>query len=295
MATVLITGCSSGIGRSAALAFARRGDRVYATVRSDTDGEDLQTTADSEKLKLQTPRLDVTQPDTFKELIHRVVSEAGSLDVLINNAGILIPGAFEDLTEAQVRSVMETNFFGPMLLTRAVLPHMRRQRNGLIIMISSLSGLAGLAGDVVYSASKFALEGATEALRQEVDRWGIRLALVESGRYATRLDRNDGQLPSDYPQDSPYHSLISAKLDDAACRSAQAMNPDGIGKLLVTIADSDIRQLRWPSDPLAVTVLNTLHGLDDTERAAFLDDVSANQWWRDGLAHPAADSGLLKT
>ncbi|MEM8662222.1 MAG: SDR family oxidoreductase [Pseudomonadota bacterium] len=295
MATVLITGCSSGIGRSAALAFARRGDHVYATVRSATDGEELRATAASEQLQLHTPTLDVTQPDTFGDLINTVTSDAGSLDVLINNAGVLIPGAFEDISEAQLRTVMETNFFGPMLLTRAVLPFMRRQQKGLIIMISSLSGLAGLAGDVAYSASKFALEGATEALRQEIDRWGIRLALVESGRYATRLDRSNGQLPSDYPQQSPYRSLIESKLSDATQSAEQAMNPAAIAELLLKIADTDTQQLRWPSDPLAVAVLNKLHGLDDTARAAFLDEVSDIAWWRDGFEHTPADSGRLET
>ncbi|MEM1155010.1 MAG: SDR family oxidoreductase [Pseudomonadota bacterium] len=295
MATVLITGCSSGIGRAAALAFARRGDRVYATVRSATDSEDLRATAASEQLELQTPTLDVTQPDTFKDLITTVTSDAGCLDVLINNAGVLIPGAFEDISEAQLRTVMETNFFGPMLLTRAVLPHMRPRQKGLIIMISSLSGLAGLAGDVAYSASKFALEGATEALRQEIDRWGIRLALVESGRYATRLDRSKGQLPPEYPQASPYRSLIETKLGDFAQSAEQAMNPADMGELLLRIADADTRQLRWPSDPLAVAVLNKLHGLDDTARAAFLDEVSDIAWWRDGFEHTPADSVRLET
>ena len=130
-------------------------------------------------------QLDVTRPDRFPSLFEEILGETGSIDVLVNNAGILRAGAFEDLPDEMIREVMETNLFGPLTLTRAVLPYMRKQKNGYIIMISSLSGIAGLPGDVAYTASKFALEGATEALRHEVDRWGIKLALVEAGMYAT--------------------------------------------------------------------------------------------------------------
>ena len=188
MATALITGCNSGFGRAAALAFARRGDKVFGTVRSAQRGEALLREAAEENLDLRTLVMDVTRTEDFPRVIQQVVNEGDSIDVLVNNAGILRPGAWEDLDEATIREVMETNFFGPMLLARSALPHMREQGGGCIIMISSLSGLAGLAGDVAYSASKFALEGATEALRHEVDRWGIRVALVEAGQYATDLD-----------------------------------------------------------------------------------------------------------
>ena len=137
-------------------------------------------------------------------------------------------------------------------------------------MISSLSGLAGLAGDVPYSASKFALEGATEALRHEIDRWGIHVALVEAGQYATELFRDEGELPAGYPADSPYRALVAAKLKEVHDGHANAMSPDLVGQLLPQIADSDGSQLRWPADDVARHVLHSLHRHSDAERDAFL-------------------------
>ena len=289
MAIVLITGCSSGFGLAGALAFARRGDRVYATVRSEAGCEALRKLATDETLELHPRILDVTQPDTFSDFIAEIVADAGGLDILVNNAGIIVPGAWEDLPETAIRAVMETNFFGPMLLTRAALPHLRAQGSGLIIMISSLSGLAGLAGDVAYTASKFALEGATEALRHEIDRWGIHVALVEAGQYATKLLRADDELPDGYPIDSAYRNLVAAKLAEIHAGASRAMSPDIIGELLLRIADSDGSQLRWPADDVAIHVLNTVHKLNDAERDAFLRGAGGSDWWSDGLVQPAAD------
>ena len=151
MAIVLITGCSSGFGLEGALAFARRGDRVYATVRNTSQCVELEQLAAAESLDIHPRLLDVARSATFVDFVAQLVADAGHIDVLVNNAGILRPGAWEDLSEDTIREVMETNFFGAMLLTRALLPHMREHGGGFIINISSLSGLAGLAGDVAYS------------------------------------------------------------------------------------------------------------------------------------------------
>jgi NAD(P)-dependent dehydrogenase (short-subunit alcohol dehydrogenase family) len=286
MATVLITGCNSGFGLAGALAFARRGDTVYGTVRALDRAADLRRQATEEGLDLHIRVLDVTRPDSFSELVADILAQAGSIDVLVNNAGILHPGALEDLPASSLREVMETNFFGPVLLARAVLPQMRSQGSGCIIMISSLSGLAGLAGDVSYSASKFALEGATEALRHEVDRWDIRVALVEAGQYATGLFRDGGELPPGYPADSPYRALVQSKLHEIQAGQAGAMAPEIVGQLLPRIADSDGSQLRWPADDVARHVLGCVHGQDDRERDAFLRGAGGSDWWSQGLTQP---------
>jgi len=284
MAIVLITGSNSGFGFEAALAFARRGDRVYATVRNASRATPLQQSAQQEDLDIHIRILDVTQPDTFQGLIGEIVAQAGRIDVLVNNAGILRPGAWEDLPEYVIREVMETNFFGPMLLTRAVLPHMRKQRGGYIIMLSSLSGIAGLAGDVAYSASKFALEGAAEALRHEVDRWGIHLALVQGGQYATSIFEHEDS--TDLDTGSPYQALVEQKLREVREGLAEAMPARIIGELLPRIADSDGSQLRWPADELAVHVLAKMHGQSDAERDAFLRMAGNSDWWSEGRNPP---------
>ena len=159
MSIVLITGCSSGFGLASALAFARAGDTVYASMRDPARGGALREAAQREALDISVVALDVTHPAAIAPCVNEIIKETGRLDVLVNNAGVLRPGAFEDLSDETLREVIDTNFFGPMRLTRAVLPQMRAQRGGYIIMISSLSGIAGLPGDVAYTASKFAIEG----------------------------------------------------------------------------------------------------------------------------------------
>ena len=290
MSIVLITGCSSGLGAAAALAFGRHGDTVYASMRDPATGAALAAQAATESLDIRVISLDVSRTADFAAVVARVVGESGRLDILVNNAGVLRAGAWEDLGETAVREVMETNFFGPMLLTRAVLPQMRAQRSGYVIMISSLSGIAGLPGDVAYTASKFALEGATEALRHEVDRWNIKLALVEGGLYATRIfaaSLPTGRLlPQDYPQHSPYRALIEQKLRETRERLPEAFDPARVGDLLVRIAGSDGAQLRWPADDVAKRVLATMFAQDDAARDQFLRMVSGTHWWSDGAAGP---------
>jgi NAD(P)-dependent dehydrogenase (short-subunit alcohol dehydrogenase family) len=290
MATILITGCNSGFGMAGALAFARNGDHVYATMRHPDKAGPLRQAAAREQLNLHIKSLDVTLAATFGDLIQQIIDETGRIDVLVNNAGILRSGAFEDLSEQAIREVMETNYFGPLLLTRKVLPQMRKQRGGYIIMISSLSGIAGLAGDVSYTGSKFALEGATEALRHEIDRWGIKVALVQAALYATNIfapDLSSGSsLPKDYPLDSPYRSLIKTKLAGLRDKLPDGLDPRVVGKLLVTIANSDGTQLRWPADDLSTMVSGTIFGQSDADRDAFLRNAAGTDWWSEGKDAP---------
>lgn len=290
MSVVVITGSNSGFGLHGALAFARNGDVVYATMRDELKCAALQTAADAEKLSLRVRPLDVCRPETFATTIGEIVDEAGGVDVLVNNAGTLRAGTVEDTPEETLRRVMETNFFGPTLLARAVLPYMRKQQSGCIVMVSSLSGLAGLPGDFSYTASKFALEGATEGMRHEVDRWGIRVALVEAGMYATGiLDSSlegDEVLPDYYPDESAYRPLLKTKLQATKARVPEAFDPKVVGDLFVTIAESDGSRLRWPADPVAEKVLGSLFGLDDGARDQFLKDVSGTNWWSEGKDGP---------
>ena len=227
MSVVLVTGCSSGLGEAGALAFARAGDTVYASMR------DTGKSAGLERLPRRRPRHPHGRARRHatadvRDTVDSIVADNGRLDVLVNNAGMLRSGAFEDLEERAIREVMEVNFFGPSC-SRAVLPQMRRQNSGLIIMISSLSGVAGLPGDVAYTASKFAVEGATEALRHEVDRWNIRVALVEAGalRDAHLRDEpavRDMRCPI-IPRGSPYRPLVEHRLRELRARLPDAFDP----------------------------------------------------------------------
>lgn len=290
MSVVVITGSNSGFGFQGALAFARNGDTVYATMRDVARAGDLQAASERENLAVHVKPLDVNQPEQFPDLIGEIIDEAGAVDVLVNNAGVLRAGTAEDTSEESLRLVMETNFFGPVLLTRAILPHMRERGKGYIIMVSSLSGLAGLPGDFSYTASKFALEGAAESMRHEIDRWGIKVALVEAGMFATGiLDstvNTDDALPAYYTSDSPYRVLIETKLEGIRGRLSEAFDPKVVGELFVKIAESDGGRLRWPADPVAEKVLGTMFGHDDSERDQFLRDVSGTSWWSEGRDGP---------
>lgn len=289
MAVVIITGSNNGFGYEAALAFARNGDTVYASMRSVAKADRLLAAAAAEGLNIHVKALDVTRSETFAVFLQAIVDVEGSIDVLVNNAGIVYPGSLEDVPEAALRLVMETNFMGPLLLARAVLPIMRQQRSGSIIMMSSLSGIAGLPGDLPYTASKFALEGATESLRHEVDRWGIKVALVEAGMYATGIFdsalADDAVLPPDYPVHSPYRPLVEAKLRNVRNSLDRAFHPRIVGEMFVAIANSDGSQLRWQADPVAVHVVGAMFAQNDRQRDEFLRGASGTDWWSEGKDH----------
>jgi NAD(P)-dependent dehydrogenase (short-subunit alcohol dehydrogenase family) len=289
MSVALITGAGSGLGLEGALAFARNGDTVYAGMRNRARAGRLLDAAASENLRIEVIELDVTRPATFVGVIASIVGTAGRLDVLVNNAGIIRPGALEDVSEEDLRAVIETNLIGPLLLARAVLPQMRAQRGGCIIMTSSLSGIAGLPGELPYTASKFGLEGATEALRHEVDRWGIRVALVEGGMYATSIFEasldNERLLPPGYPEGSPYRPLVESRLQAVRVSLERAFHPRRIGELYVKIAESDGSRLRWPADEVADAVLGKMWAQADAARDAFLRDVAGTDWWSEGKDH----------
>jgi len=187
--TVLITGCSSGIGRITAEIFHRKGWRVYATARNPDDVSEL-----AEK-GMATPALDVTDDGQVREVADEMIEEEGRVDVLVNNAGYGQMGAIEDVPVERVEHQFDVNVYGPHRLTRAVLPQMREQGDGTVVNISSVAGQLSAPGMGVYSGSKHALEAMTDALRAEVDGFGIDAVLVEPGPVKTSFnERADSEL-----------------------------------------------------------------------------------------------------
>lgn len=276
MRTVLVTGCSSGFGRAAALAFARAGDRVYATVRRDADRAGLE--AEGRGRALHVLQLDVTDPAACRAAVQRVAGAAGGIDVLINNAGINVPGAFEDMDAADLERVMRTNFFGPVWLTRAALAPMRAAGAGLVIMISSLSARVGLPGESIYAASKAALEAAAEALRREVARFGIRVCVIEPGLFATGMPAKLAGARR-APPGSAYAPLLDHLVQRAADRHGKGEDPQRLAELLLRVADLPAPPLRIAAGAQAEAVCARLATLPDTERDAFLDAVNDTAWW----------------
>ena len=177
-----ITGCSTGFGRELAQILLERGNRVVATARDERQVEDLAAGREGQALAL---RLDVTSGAEITEAVKRAEAAFGQIDVLVNNAGYGYLSAVEEGEDAEVRAIFETNFFGLARLTQAVLPGMRRRRSGTIVNISSIGGFVGFPGVGYYNATKFAVEGLTEALAKECEPLGIRATIVEPGPFRT--------------------------------------------------------------------------------------------------------------
>ncbi|ONH26438.1 oxidoreductase [Pseudofrankia asymbiotica] len=180
----LITGCSAGFGRELALAALAAGDRVMATARQPDRLVDLVATGGE---RVRTARLDVTDEDQVAAAVARTLAEFGRVDVVVNNAGHGSVGAVEELDLADLRALMDVMFFGAVAVTKAVLPHLRAQRGGAIVQVSSMGGQVTMPGFGAYCAAKFALEGISEALAAEVAPFGIRVLIVEPGAFRTEF------------------------------------------------------------------------------------------------------------
>lgn len=190
MPTVLITGTSTGFGRVATELLAARGWRVFATMRDLARKEPLERALKEAGLseRVTFVQLDVTDPSSIEAAVESVLAQTGNtLDAVVHNAGIAVAGVLEDLSEADIRRVMETNFLGVLNLTRVLLPTFRAQRRGRIVLVSSQAAFAGQPGNSMYCASKWALEGWAESLAYEVDPFGIDVVLIEPGPYRTEI------------------------------------------------------------------------------------------------------------
>jgi NAD(P)-dependent dehydrogenase (short-subunit alcohol dehydrogenase family) len=177
-----ITGCSTGFGRELAEQCLRRGDKVVATLRKPEQLADLAAEFGETALVVA---LDVTDQNSIDSAIQAAVAKFGRIDVLVNNAGYGLAGAIEEATEAEFMPVFETNVFGLIRVTRALLPHFREQRSGHIVNLSSIAGLIGSPGWGYYNASKFAVNGFSEALAAELAPLGIQVTIVEPGPFRT--------------------------------------------------------------------------------------------------------------
>jgi NAD(P)-dependent dehydrogenase (short-subunit alcohol dehydrogenase family) len=198
-----ITGCSSGFGRCLAEQALQRGERVVATARQLAGLSDLSSAFGERVCPVA---LDVTRPDQVRGAIERAHAVFGRIDVLVNNAGYGLQGALEDITDSQTRAVFETNVFGVLDVTRAALPLLRAQGSGHIVNISSVGGRLSAPLIGIYSATKFAIEGASLALAAELAPLGIKVTLVEPGAFATRFGAS---LQSVAPS-TPYAAMGAA-------------------------------------------------------------------------------------
>jgi NAD(P)-dependent dehydrogenase (short-subunit alcohol dehydrogenase family) len=212
-----------------AVHLASRGFRVYATLRDPSRREALDDVARQRGVSLRVLRLDVTVPSTIEDAVGTIVEESGGVFGLVNNAGLLIRGYFEDLLDREIHQIFDTNVFGTMAVTRAVLPHMRAARRGRIVIVTSVAGKIGAPSGSAYSASRFAQEGFGESLNQEVEPLGIRVVLVEPGITKTQrwtIEMGAGERVRDPA--GPYHDwyLRAERLFNEAMESSPITTSD---------------------------------------------------------------------
>jgi len=250
MPSVLITGTSSGFGLHTAIELARRGWRVFATMRNLDKRTPLDEAAAEAGVaqRLELIRLDVTDATSIEEAVRDILQRSGGrLDAVVHNAGVAVGAAFEDVPEVEARRVMETNFWGVLALTRALLPAFRAQRSGRILIVSSNSAYAGEPANAIYVASKWAIEGWAESLAYEVSPFGIGVVLVEPGSYKTEIW---GSSPRILPESSPYRALmqhLEKVIDEKVL--ANARDPREVAQVIARALGARHPRFRYPVGP----------------------------------------------
>ncbi len=279
MSTVLVTGCSSGIGLRTSLGFARQGHTTVASVRNLDRASPLRDAATDEGLDLHVVALDVTDGESVERAVKEVVADYGGIDILVNNAGIELRSPIEDASDEEVLAQFDTNVFGLVRVTRAVLPVMREQRSGVIVNVSSIAGVVARPFGGYYSATKHAVEAISEALHYEVARFGIRVAIIEPGQFATALVDNAMVARSFAADGSPYRD-DSDRFDVAL----GGLTPDGEPGDAQVVADTIVAVAGDPAAPLRHVVGADAELILSVRRSGDFESFeetmrSALNWW----------------
>jgi NAD(P)-dependent dehydrogenase (short-subunit alcohol dehydrogenase family) len=271
---VLITGGTDGLGRAAALLLAECGYRVFAAGRSEQKRQELDRLAAHRKLPLETVALDVCDDASVQVAVKSVLEKAGTIDVLINNAGIGYMAVVEDLKLEDLRQQFETNLFGVLRVTQAVLPHMRKRKRGRILMMSSVAGLVSPPTYGAYSSSKHALEGLSNALRLEMYPFGVEVILIEPGYIVTNFQQAAKELAQPYAEAAPHgpYAKIYAGAWEGANKGRGGSNttPEDCALVIQEAIESPHPKARYPVTPLAGWVSIGRRILPDTLMDSFL-------------------------
>ena len=262
MPTALITGTSTGIGLETAVAFARKGYRVFAGLRSPVSASLLQT-AIVDGLPIVMVQLDVDDDDSVENAVSDVLAQAGAIDVLVNNAGVGVAGAIELLSIEASKSMFETNYFGAIRMIRAVVPGMRVRRSGTIVNVTSLAGRIAIPMHGHYTASKYALEAASEALAGEMRPFGVRVAIIEPGVILTPIFTKSESVidPS-----TPYLTAINRLWRFFAAQLVDPKMPAAVAETIIEAVETDSPRLRY------------LVGEDAVACAAGRGQISDEEW-----------------
>ena len=241
----VITGSSSGIGLESALVLARNGYTTYATMRSLDKDTSIKAVVQNESLPIKVVQLDVTDETSVKNAIDHIISEAGRIDLLVNNAGYGLVGALEDLAMEEIKSQYETNLFGLIRAIQVVLPTMRKQRSGRIINISSGAGIFGYPGGSAYVGTKFAVEGLSESIAYELEPFGIKVILIEPGFIRTNFGNAMVMAKKVQDSASPYSELMQKIMASTTQLAKNASDAELVASIILEAASNPNPRLRY--------------------------------------------------
>jgi NAD(P)-dependent dehydrogenase (short-subunit alcohol dehydrogenase family) len=241
----VVTGSTGGIGLATSLALARNGYLTYATMRNLAKRDSVQSVADKQHLPIRVLQLDVTDGNSIKSAIQSILSQTGRIDLLVNNAGYGLTGALEDIGIDEIKAQYETNLYGVIRVTQAVLPIMRKQGSGRIINISSGAGRFGFPGGSAYVSSKFALEGLSESMAYELEQFGIKTVLIEPGFVRTNFGDNMVIAQKAQDPNSPYSQMMQMMSSIRGKMLENASDADLVAEVVVEAATAKEPNLRY--------------------------------------------------
>jgi NAD(P)-dependent dehydrogenase (short-subunit alcohol dehydrogenase family) len=262
----VVTGSSSGIGYETSLLLARNQFATYASMRNLKKSDELLNIAAKERIPLKVIQLDVNDDSSVNDAIDTIVKENGGIDVLVNNAGYDLFGSLEELAIDEIKAQFETNFFGLIRGCKAVIPTMRKQESGTIVNISSLGGRIGLMPFLTaYHSSKFAVEGFTESLRQELAQFNINVILIEPGAIRSNFIDNSKTGKNYNPENSPYASIIQKVFEGFESIMADSSHPRDVAEVILKVVNTSSPNVRYPVGKDAESVLKARRELSDKE------------------------------
>jgi NAD(P)-dependent dehydrogenase (short-subunit alcohol dehydrogenase family) len=274
----IVTGSSSGIGYETSLLLARNQIKTYATMRNMSKSDGLREIASKEKIPLHITQLDVNDDPSVDNAIDNIVKENDRIDILVNNAGYDFFGSLEESSLEEIKQQFETNFFGVMRATKAVIPTMRKQGNGTVVNISSIGGIIGiLPFTSAYHASKFAIEGFTESLRQELAEFNINVILIEPGSISTKFVENIKTAKGFDSNKSPYAKTVQQVLQGfESVIGAYSSHPSKVAHTILNALNTPNPELRNPVGKDAESIFKARAELSDKEleqwvRASYME------------------------
>lgn len=258
----IVTGSSSGIGFETALALAREGYYTYATMRDTKKSNQIKEIAKKENLKLEVIELDVDKDKTIQDAINKIMKEKNRIDVLVNNAGYTLFGCLEDLSMDDLKAQFETNFFGVVRTSQAVIPIMRKQKSGTIVNISSVAGRIGFPVSPAYISAKFALEGLSESMRYELSPFGINTIIIEPGVIKTNFMSS---MKKSMKPDSVYKEITNKVLVGISLMAEMGTAPQEVAKTIIKAIKSENPLPRYVVGNDAVMFLEAKKAKTDLE------------------------------